>query len=84
MSYSVIGTGTVGSTLASFFANAGIEVALASTKGADAVEPLARKIGRSVGQTRSTTPSRPTPSSSPSNFSSSGVSRRRCLTGQAK
>jgi predicted dinucleotide-binding enzyme len=48
MSYSIIGTGTVGSTLASFFANARIEVALANTKGADAVEPLARKIGRSV------------------------------------
>jgi 8-hydroxy-5-deazaflavin:NADPH oxidoreductase len=48
MSYSIIGTGTVGSTLASFFANAGIEVALANTKGADAVEPLARKLGRNV------------------------------------
>ena len=48
MSYSIIGTGTVGSTLASFFAKAGIEVALANTKGADAVEPLARKLGGSV------------------------------------
>jgi 8-hydroxy-5-deazaflavin:NADPH oxidoreductase len=48
MSYSIIGTGSVGSTLASFFAKAGIEVGLANTKGADAVEPLARKIGRSV------------------------------------
>jgi 8-hydroxy-5-deazaflavin:NADPH oxidoreductase len=48
MSYSIIGTGIVGSTLASFFAKAGIEVALANTKGADAVEPLARKLGRNV------------------------------------
>jgi 8-hydroxy-5-deazaflavin:NADPH oxidoreductase len=48
MSYSIIGTGIVGSTLASFFAKSGIEVAVANTKGADAVEPLARKLGRSV------------------------------------
>jgi 8-hydroxy-5-deazaflavin:NADPH oxidoreductase len=48
MSYSIIGTGIVGSTLASFFAKAEIEVAVANTKGADAVEPLARKLGRSV------------------------------------
>jgi 8-hydroxy-5-deazaflavin:NADPH oxidoreductase len=48
MSYSIIGTGIVGSTLASFFAKAEIEVAVANTKSADAVEPLARKLGRSV------------------------------------
>ena len=48
MSYSIIGTGIVGSTLASFFAKAGIEVALANTKGPDAVDSLARRLGRSV------------------------------------
>jgi predicted dinucleotide-binding enzyme len=48
MSYSIIGTGSVGSTLASFFAKAGIEIGLANTKGAEAVEPLAGKLGRSV------------------------------------
>jgi predicted dinucleotide-binding enzyme len=48
MSYSIIGTGSVGSTLASFLAKAGIEVGLANTKGAEAVEPLAGKLGRSV------------------------------------
>jgi 8-hydroxy-5-deazaflavin:NADPH oxidoreductase len=48
MTYSIIGTGIVGTTLASFFAKAGIEVALANTKGADAVEPLARKLGPSI------------------------------------
>jgi len=48
MSYSIIGTGTVGSTLASLFANAGIEVSLANTRGADAVRPMARQLGRSV------------------------------------
>jgi len=48
MSYSIIGTGTVGSTLASFFANAGIEVSLANTRGADAVRPMAKQLGRSV------------------------------------
>jgi 8-hydroxy-5-deazaflavin:NADPH oxidoreductase len=48
MSYSIIGTGGVGSTLASFFANAGIKVALANGRGANAVEPVAKKIGRNV------------------------------------
>jgi predicted dinucleotide-binding enzyme len=48
MSYSIIGTGSVGSTLASFFAKAGIEVGLANTKGAEVVEPLAGKLGQSV------------------------------------
>jgi predicted dinucleotide-binding enzyme len=33
MNTSIIGTGEVGLTLASFFAKAGIEVALANTKG---------------------------------------------------
>jgi predicted dinucleotide-binding enzyme len=48
MSNSIIGTGTVGSALASLFANAKIEVGVANTGGADAVQPLARKLGRSV------------------------------------
>ena len=48
MSYSIIGTGGVGSTLASYFAKDGIEVALANTRGADAVEPVARKLGQGV------------------------------------
>jgi predicted dinucleotide-binding enzyme len=48
MNYSIIGTGGVGSTLASYFAKDGIEVALANTRGADAVEPMARKLGQGV------------------------------------
>jgi hypothetical protein len=48
MSYSIIGTGGVGSTLASFFANAGIKVALANSRGANAVEPVAKKLGQGV------------------------------------
>jgi predicted dinucleotide-binding enzyme len=48
MSYSIIGTGGVGSTLASYFAKAGIEVALANSRGADAVTPLATKLGQGV------------------------------------
>jgi predicted dinucleotide-binding enzyme len=48
VSYSIIGTGGVGSTLASYFAKDGIEVALANTRGADAVEPVARKLGQGV------------------------------------
>ena len=48
MSYSIIGSGGVGSTLASYFAKAGIEVALANSRGADAVEPVAKKLGQGV------------------------------------
>jgi 8-hydroxy-5-deazaflavin:NADPH oxidoreductase len=44
MNTSIIGTGA----LASFFAKAEIEVALANTKGAEAVAPLARKVGQGV------------------------------------
>lgn len=48
MSYSVIGTGSVGSTLASLFAKAGIAVSLANSRGADAVQPVGSKLGQSV------------------------------------
>ena len=48
MSYSIIGSGGVGSTLASYFAKAGIEVALANSRGATAVEPVAQKLGQRV------------------------------------
>jgi len=48
MSYSVIGTGSVGRTLASFFAKAGVEVALANTRGREAVEPIAKELGGKV------------------------------------
>jgi len=48
MSYSIIGSGGVGSTLASYFAKAGIEVDLANSRGADAVEPVAKKLGQGV------------------------------------
>jgi predicted dinucleotide-binding enzyme len=48
MSYSIIGTGNVGLALAAFFVKAGIEVALANTRGPKAVEPMAKKLGGKV------------------------------------
>ena len=45
MNYSIIGTGNVGKTLAAFFAKAEIEVALANTRGPEAVEPVAKELG---------------------------------------
>jgi hypothetical protein len=48
MTYSIVGTGKVGQTLASFFPKAGIEVALANTRGPEAVEPLAKELGGKV------------------------------------
>jgi 8-hydroxy-5-deazaflavin:NADPH oxidoreductase len=48
MSYSIIGTGTVGKTVAAFFARAGIAVALANTRGPEAAEPVAKELGGKV------------------------------------
>jgi 8-hydroxy-5-deazaflavin:NADPH oxidoreductase len=48
MSCSIIGTGTVGKTLAAFFARAGIAVALANTRGPEAAEPVAKELGGKV------------------------------------
>ena len=48
MTYSIIGTGQVGQALASFFAKADIEVGFANTRGADAVESQAKKLGGKV------------------------------------
>jgi predicted dinucleotide-binding enzyme len=44
MNYSIVGTGNVGQTLASFFAKARVEVALANTRGREAVEPIAKQL----------------------------------------
>jgi len=48
MSYSIIGTGSVGRTIASLFAKAGVEVALANTRGRAAVEPIASELGGKI------------------------------------
>jgi 8-hydroxy-5-deazaflavin:NADPH oxidoreductase len=48
MTYSIIGTGNVGQTLAGFFARSGVEVALANTRGAGAVAPIAKQLGGKV------------------------------------
>jgi hypothetical protein len=46
--YSIVGTGNIGKTLATYFAKARMEVALANTRGAEAVEPIVRKFGGTV------------------------------------
>jgi 8-hydroxy-5-deazaflavin:NADPH oxidoreductase len=48
MTYSIIGTGNVGQTLAAFFAKAGVKVALANTRGREAVEPMVKELGGKV------------------------------------
>lgn len=48
MTYSIVGTGNVGQTFAFFFAEAGVEVALANTRGPEAVEPIARQLGGKI------------------------------------
>ena len=48
MTYAIIGTGSVGQTLAGFFQKADVPVALANTRGSKAVEPIAKEIGEKV------------------------------------
>ncbi len=48
MNYSIVGTGNVGRTLASFFAKAGVEVAMANKRGPEAVEPIAKQLGGKI------------------------------------
>lgn len=48
MTYAIIGTGAVGRALARFFQHAGIEVALANSRGAEAARPIAGEIGDKV------------------------------------
>lgn len=48
MTYSIIGTGTVGRTLAGFFEREGIEVNLANSRGRDAAQSAASEVGPHV------------------------------------
>jgi len=48
MTYSIVGTGNVGQTLASFFVRAGVDVALANTRGPEAVKPIAEQLDGKV------------------------------------
>jgi 8-hydroxy-5-deazaflavin:NADPH oxidoreductase len=47
-SYSIIGSGAIGSALAGHFANKGIEVLLANNRGPASLEDLVRKLGPKV------------------------------------
>ena len=48
MSYAIIGTGNVGSSLARLFARAGIAVSIASRRGPEMIEPLVEELGDTV------------------------------------
>jgi 8-hydroxy-5-deazaflavin:NADPH oxidoreductase len=48
MTYSIIGSGNVGLTLAGIFSRAGIDVAIANTRGPATIEPLIASLGQSV------------------------------------
>ena len=48
MSYSIIGTGEVGRTLAGLFQRAGLKVMVANTRGREGAQPVAADIGTSV------------------------------------
>lgn len=48
MSYAIIGSGTVGSTLARLFAAKNLPVQIANSRGPDALRPLADELGSSV------------------------------------
>jgi 8-hydroxy-5-deazaflavin:NADPH oxidoreductase len=48
MTYSIIGSGAIGSALAKQFAKAGISVRVANTRGPHSIQPLAEKFGPSI------------------------------------
>jgi hypothetical protein len=48
MTYSIIGSGNVGTALARQFARSGITVGIANTRGPDTIAPLAKELGDKV------------------------------------
>ena len=48
MTYSIIGSGNVGTALARQFARSGIAVGIANTRGPDSIAPLAKELGDKV------------------------------------
>ena len=48
MTYSIIGSGNVGTALARQFARSGITVGIANTRGPDSITPLAKELGENV------------------------------------
>ncbi|MHA0285679.1 NAD(P)-binding domain-containing protein [Mycobacterium sp. C3-094] len=48
MSYAIIGSGNIGSAVAGHFARTGIDVAVAASRGAETVAPLAQRLGSHV------------------------------------
>jgi predicted dinucleotide-binding enzyme len=45
MTYSIIGSGNIGSAIARQFARKGINVVIANTRGPDSLAPLAKELG---------------------------------------
>ncbi|WP_419178860.1 NADPH-dependent F420 reductase [Mycolicibacterium chubuense] len=48
MSYAIIGSGNIGSAVAAHFARADVEVAVAASRGPNAVAPLAQRLGSRI------------------------------------
>jgi hypothetical protein len=48
MQYSIIGSGPVGRTLAGIFAQAGVDVQIANSRGPDSMAAIAKELGRHV------------------------------------
>jgi predicted dinucleotide-binding enzyme len=48
MTYAIIGTGNVGTALASQFSRARIEVSIANTRGPEMIQPLVKELGATV------------------------------------
>jgi 8-hydroxy-5-deazaflavin:NADPH oxidoreductase len=48
MKYAIIGSGQIGTALARAFARKNIEVAIANTRGPEALASLTKELGRSV------------------------------------
>ncbi|MBB5711836.1 NADPH-dependent F420 reductase [Sphingomonas xinjiangensis] len=48
MKYAIIGSGAIGTAVARHFARADVSVAVANSRGPEAVEPLARELGSAI------------------------------------
>lgn len=51
MNYSIIGSGNIGSAVATQFARTGIDVAVAGSRGPESVAPLAERLGSHIAPT---------------------------------
>ena len=82
--YSIVGSGNVGSALARIFARAHVDVTIANTRGPESLRELTSELGPTVQAASITDPSNTTSSSSRSRSTQSRHSAKPCPTGRER